>query len=308
MKQLNECKVPAFLAPGDRVALVSPSFVTNRDFVQGAAAVLSEWGYQPVVGQHVGKRHLGSYVGTLEERLQDLKDAYEDPSIKAIICNRGGYGTLHMLGQGLTELMARSPKWLVGFSDITTLLALENKAGVMSIHGAMGKHLAEGLGRDQNSIKLKNLLEGKLPQYHLPAHSCNIPGTAQAPLTGGNLCTFVPLLGTEADTTKAPYILFIEEVEETYHNIDRQLNILRLQGALQHCRGVVLGSFEGCTPDLAYSCVEELITAFFQPLGIPVCCGFPAGHGPEKQPLVMGASATLAVSSDRATLSFSAKG
>ncbi len=301
----QKCKVPAFLKPGDRVALVSPSFVTGSVFVDGAADVLRDWGYEPVIGKNVGKRHLKSYAGTLEERLQDLKDAYEDPSIKAIVCNRGGYGTLQMLGKGLIGLMAQNPKWLIGFSDITTLLALENKAGVVGIHGAMGKHLAEGKGADTNSLLLKELLAGDVPAYQLPSHPCNIEGQASAPLTGGNLCTFTPLLGTEADTTRdQDFILFIEEVEETYHNMDRQMNILLLQGALKRCKGVVLGTFEGCTPDIAYNSPEELFIQYLKPLGIPVCCGFPAGHGAQKQPLLMGAEASLEVGPDGAKLSF----
>ena len=301
----QKCNVPAFLVPGDRVALVSPSFVTGSTFVEGAADVMRDWGYEPVIGQSAGKRHLNSYAGTLEERLQDLKDALADPSVKAILCNRGGYGTLHMLGKGLIGLMAQNPKWLIGFSDITTLLALENRAGVVGIHAAMGKHLAEGKGSDTNSLLLKGLLAGEVPRYRLPAHENNIHGRASALLTGGNLCTFTPLLGTEADTTRdQDFILFIEEVEETYHNIDRQMNILLLQGALKRCKGAVLGTFEGCTPDIAYSCPEDLFVQYLKPLGIPVCCGFPAGHGARKEPLLMGARATLEVGPDGSKLSF----
>ena len=238
---------PPFLVPGDRIALLSPSYHVPAAAVEGAADVLRAWGFEPVVGANVGKRWRGSYAGSPEERLADLRAALEDPSIKAILCNRGGYGTIRFAEMLPLEELAAHPKWLVGFSDITTLCGMEARAGVMSIHGPMGKFLAKTAGAGKSAELLRGLLTGTVPEYALPAHPLSRPGTATAPLVGGNLSTFVPLLGTRADATAGREILlFIEEIEEDYRHIDRLINTLRLHGVFDRCRGVILGQFTGC--------------------------------------------------------------
>ena len=277
--------------------------------VEAAASVLREWGFEPVIGTHAGTREPGPYAGTDEERLSDLRQALSDPDIKAILCNRGGYGAIHFSGLLDPALWSQRPKWLVGFSDITTLHGMLARAGVMSIHGTMGSFLAASGGVDRNSTLLRELLTGTVPQYVLPAHPLNRVGKAQGRLAGGNLCTFTALLGSDADALlEGGFILFIEEVEETMHHIDRMLNMLRLKGAMSRCRGLVLGTFTDCPADLAPGSVEELVCACFSGYPIPVCCGFPAGHGKDNYPLVMGAPVTLEVTPEKATLTFGMEG
>ena len=134
------CMKPDYLKAGDKVALISPSYFTSMENVEKTAAVLRNWGLEPVVGPNVGKVTEGRYAGTVAERVSDIRWALNDPSVKAIICNRGGYGTIQLIDQlTLAELKA-SPKWLVGFSDISTLHGLLNRAGVMSIHGTSGRN------------------------------------------------------------------------------------------------------------------------------------------------------------------------
>jgi hypothetical protein len=99
------CKVPAFLEPGDKVALISPSYHTPMENVEAAAGILRDWGFEPVVGAHVGKVHRGHYAGTTKERLADLEWALEDPEIKAILCNRGGYGTIRLVNRLSEEMI-----------------------------------------------------------------------------------------------------------------------------------------------------------------------------------------------------------
>ncbi len=303
------CSAPSFLAPGDTVALLSPSYATAMENVDGAAETLRAWGFVPVVGPNVGKEYLGKYAGTLEERLSDLHWAQEDPSIKAIICNRGGYGSIRYVNTLPLETLSAHPKWLVGFSDITTLHGMETCAGVMSIHGTMGAFLAASHGEDQSSLLLRDMLTGTLPAYSIPAHPQNVPGKASGVLVGGNLSTFSPVLGTAADPTRSEgFILFIEEVEEDMSHIDRMMNTLILNGVLDRCAGVVLGGFTDCEANLGYGSVEELLCSYLRGYGIPVCCGFPAGHGDVNLPLLMGAPASLEVTPAGASLSFEAGG
>ena len=305
---VQNCVKPDYLLAGDKVALISPSYFTPMENVEKTADVLRSWGLEPVIGSNVGKVVDGRYAGTVAERVSDIRWALADPDIKAIICNRGGYGTIQLIDQlELAELKA-SPKWLVGFSDISTLHGLLTRAGVMSIHGTMSSFLAKG-GTDETSTMMRDLLLGKVPRYELPAHKQNITGRASGVLVGGNLCTFAPNLGTQADATMGEdLILFVEEVEESMHNIDRQMRILQMNGVLDRCRGIVLGEFTGCGTEFTYESVESMLHELLKSYDIPVICGFPGGHGDVNLPLVMGANVTIDVRADGATLQFNIDG
>ena len=302
------CERPDYLKAGDKVALISPSYFTPMENVEKTADVLRGWGLVPVIGPNVGKKTDGQYAGTIEERVSDIRWALSDPSIKAIICNRGGYGTIQYIDQlTLAELKA-TPKWIVGFSDITTLHGLMARAGVMSIHGTMSSFLAKG-GTDATSTLMRDLLMGRVPRYEVPAHPQNIMGKANGTLVGGNLCTFVPNLGSQADATKGKdLILFVEEVGESMHNIDRQMRVLQMNGVLDRCKGIVLGEFTSCGSEFTYESVEAMLHELLKAYNIPVMCGFPGGHGDVNLPLVMGAKVTLDVRADGATLQFNFDG
>ena len=305
---LIDCVKPDYLKAGDKVALISPSYFTSMENVEKTAAVLRGWGLEPVVGPNVGKVTEGKYAGTVAERVSDIRWALNDPSIKAIICNRGGYGTIQLIDQLTLAELKESPKWLVGFSDISTLHGLLSRAGVMSIHGTMSSFLAKG-GTDITSTLMRDLLLGNVPRYELLAHKQNIVGTASGVLVGGNLCTFTPNIGSQADATKGNnLILLIEEVGESMHNIDRQMRILQMNGVLDRCKGIILGEFTDCGTEFTYESVEAMLHDMLKDYDIPVLCGFPAGHGDVNLPLVMGAPVTIDVRNDGATLQFNIEG
>ena len=302
------CVKPDYLSTGDKVALISPSYFTPMENVEKTAAVLRSWGLEPVIGPNVGKKVDGQYAGTVSERISDIQWALRDPSIKAIICNRGGYGTIQLIDYLTLEELKASPKWLVGFSDISTLHGLFSRASVMSVHGTMSSFLAKG-GTDETSTLMRDLLMGKVPRYELPSHKDNIVGRASGVLVGGNLCTFVPNLGSQADATKGKdLILFVEEVEESMHNIDRQMRILQMNGVLDRCKGIVLGEFTDCGTEFTYESVEAMLHDMLEEYHIPVLCGYPGGHGDVNLPLVMGAPVTIDVRIDGATLQFDIDG
>ena len=303
------CEQPAFLQPGDKIALISPSYYTPMANVDTAAMILRDWGFEPVIGENVGKQYLGHYAGTPKERLADLVWALEDPSIKAILSTRGGYGTIRLVNMSPEGVIKRNPKWLIGFSDITTLLGASTRSGVVSIHGTMCTLLTKSKGVDMSSTLLRDILTGTIPEYEVPANPLNIPGRATGTLVGGNLCTFSPILGTEADATMGEdIILFIEEVEENMSHIDRLINTLILNGVFERCKGVILGEFTDCDANLDFDSVEEMICTYLDDYGIPVLCGFPAGHDAVNLPLLMGAQVTLDVSESGARLTFNVDG
>lgn len=304
-QRIPECVTPPFLSPGDKIALLSPSYTLPMERVDSAASILRRWGFEPVIGPHVGSIYRGAYAGTPAERVEDLRWALQDPSIKAILCNRGGYGTIHFMDLLSKEDFAASPKWLVGYSDITTLHEMETVSGVKSIYGTMGYALAKSGGLDPTSTLMRDLLMGKVPVYSLDPHPENIPGSAIGTLVGGNLCTFSPILGSWADVTLGKdFILFIEEVDEDMSHIDRLINSLILSGAFDRCKGVILGEFTDCGGGLEFDSVEQMICSYLKKYNIPVCCDFPSGHSKVNVPLVMGAKVQLTVSEKGAEVRF----
>ncbi len=307
-KPKAKCSAPAYLNPGDKVAIISPAYNSPMEEIEKAAKTIEEWGFKPVIGPNSGKKHAGQYAGTVEERISDLRWALEDPEIKAIICSRGGYGTLQMVDKMTLKDFSSSPKWLVGFSDISTLLNMEACAGVMGIHGAMGLNLARKQDQkefDTSTSMLRFMLQGIIPNYEIVPHPMNLKGNASGILIGGNLSTIAPLLATQADYfSNNNFILLVEEVDETFHNIDRLFNTLKLSGVLAQCKGVILGDFTNCRADLGYESAESLIRGYIEPYKIPLICGFPAGHGSLNLPLLIGAPTTMNVTDSGATLLF----
>jgi len=306
MRKSSKMILPPFLEKGDRIALISPSSVADSGYISKMADMLWDWGYEPVVGPNVGKVDAQRYAGTPEERADDIIWAYTDPSIKAILCNRGGYGLIHLVNMIPDEVFSSNPKWMAGFSDITTLHSMSVCAGVMSIHGTMPSLMATGGQDEQSAELLHSILEGNIPSYSFSGGMFKKEGEAEGILVGGNICTFAPLIGSGKDfTSKDNLILFIEDVEETFHNIDRQFNILKLSGVLDRVKGIILGEFTDCIPDLGYFSIEQMLwERYLKDMNIPVCSSFPAGHDKKNVPFIEGAPVKLSVKKDSCTLDF----
>lgn len=306
---------PDYLKPGDKVAIIAPAFaVTDSADLRRGIEVLKSWDLEPVMGKYVycdpvkdakGKSR-SLFAGTLEQRLEDLKWAFEDDSIKAIICARGGYGTIQLLPLLPLSTYSDHPKWLVGFSDITSLCSAITMSGLMSIHGNMLTNIGREKGPNEYSFALRDLLFGTVPSYEVAHNEFDVIGHATGTLIGGNLITYQSTIGTRYDSTQLDdVILFIEEVEESMHAIDRAINALSIQGRLKNVRGIIVGNMYKCGEELMeYASVYELLSEYTAQLGIPVCYGFPAGHGGVNMPLIMGAEVSLDVTNEGSTITF----
>ncbi len=299
-------KIPPFLRPGDQVAIVSPASIINPDYVRGALPILNSWGLGAQVAPHcLGQS--GVYSGCIEERLGDFRDALYNPDIKAILCSRGGYGAVHLLPQ-LAEAVAKNPKWVIGFSDISALHALSVSQGVMSLHAPMCKHLVEGAGKDRCSQYLRQILFGELPVYQESSHPFNRCGEARGMLVGGNMAVLCGLLSTPYDLFRPGSILFIEDVGEAPYKIERMLYSLKLAGRLASLSGLIVGRFTEYkeNPGLGGT-LYELIRGLVDEYDYPVCFDFPIGHVPDNLPLIEGAEVTFRVSGEGVSLSFEIK-
>jgi muramoyltetrapeptide carboxypeptidase len=297
---------PLFLIPGDKVALVSPAYWVDQEVIAEAAAVVESWGLQPVIGPNTNCLNANVYAGTADERAADMMWALEDDSIKAIICNRGGYGSIHLLNRISRDSYIKHPKWLIGHGDITTLLYVEAGAGVMSAHGPMAFQLASKL--EPCSSIMRDMLFGKVPHYKVPGNPHNQSGHAEGVLIGGNLSSYSAIAGSKFNLPdNQDIILFLEEMEESLHDIDRLFYMLRLQLDFSRVKGIIFGTFSSIRFDLQYSSVEEMLIAHLNDLDIPIACGFPFG-GNSCMPLVVGATCKLDVTLEEAVLSFDVAG
>ncbi len=298
-----------FLSEGDRIAVISPSALPVREQVDATVKGLRSWGYIPVEGKHVCDD-----VCSKEDCIEDMLWALQDPSIKAIFCVRGGYGSSEIMDEisvrapGLVE---SSGKLIIGYSDITVFHSAWAAAGLPSIHCSMSAAftgLSEG-----NADAQKRILSGEIPAYVCKNGSYYKAGEAEGILTGGNLSTLTSVLNTAYDATarQTQYILFLEDVGEDLQHIHRYLTILKHLGVLQRASGIICGEwvdmpgieegdYNGNSRGGAYRSVADMISReFTNDLNIPVAFGFPAGHGENNYPLLMGAKVRLKVKQDQ---------
>ena len=275
------------------IRIVSPSGAIDPAFIDGATTRLQAWGFSVSEGRYARNRW-GRFAGTDEQRLSDLIEALQDPSVDAILCSRGGYGL-----QRIIDRIPAITKLVIGFSDITELHQLSAISGQPSIHGIMCKHIAT-LPEDSEPIRaLRQLLAGKSVQYTWDAHPLNTPGDACAPLIGGNLSVLYGLQGTPFSLSKQSYlfpILLIEDIAERHYHIDRMMRNLRMSGVLAHLSGLVVGQFSDCDNDpLMQQTVYETIKEAVADYDYPVLFNAPIGHVEHNVPVLLNRHATIHV-------------
>jgi muramoyltetrapeptide carboxypeptidase len=289
---------PPSLQPGDTVAIISPASIVDPLRIEGACRALKQWGFTPRVMPHAAG-HRGTYAGSQAERLDDLRQALADTSVRAILCSRGGYGAVHLLG----HVEPQRPVWLIGFSDISALHALWHRCGLRSIHGSMAKHLAEFALDDLPNSSLHAILTtGQQPVYDFAPHRLNRCGTATGELVGGNLAVLADLIGTPYDLLLADKVLFIEDIAEPIYKVERILHQLRLSGTLARLRGLIVGQFTEYQPNANHFDMEAMISDITAPYAYPIAFNAPIGHIDENLPIIEGATVTLTVTPTTVTL------
>jgi muramoyltetrapeptide carboxypeptidase len=295
-----------FLHKGDTIAIISPSSATDTATVNGGIRTLEKWGYHCVVGPHALNDYHG-FAGTIEERLADLLWALREPSIKAIMCSRGGDGAAHLLSRLSLDTLRQYPKMIIGFSDITALLCAEARAGVKGIHGSMCHALKTYEGNDTVSQTLRRMLQGDLPSYRVAPHPLNVEGRAEGIIVGGNLSVYNDLAGSDFDPLLLPdIILFMEDTGEGMSKVDRMLHNMEMRGLLSNVKGIIVGQFNKYKqPENGFEDMYAMLHEYLKHYNIPVCYDFPVGHAHLRNfPLLTGAKATFEVTPEGTTLSY----
>jgi muramoyltetrapeptide carboxypeptidase len=286
---------PPFLAAGQRVAIVAPARKISTAEVEFARQTLQGWGLEVVLGETIDAAH-HQFAGEDVLRRRDFQHQLDDPSIRAILCARGGYGTARLLDKLDFTHFSESPKWIAGFSDITVLHSHLLRLGYQSIHGVMPVLF----GQEHGAAALESLrraLFGEALSCEAPPHSLNRPGTAHGELAGGNLSLLQTITGTTSQASFAGRILFLEDLDEYLYHIDRMLLHLHRSDQLTGLAGLVVGHFsqmrDNAVP-FGHS-AYEIIDHYAQRYNFPVGYGFPIGHEPTNEAVVVGRAVTLTV-------------
>ena len=275
---------PRPLQPGDRVALVAPSGPVDADRLAAGRAVLESWGLDVVVGAQACARR-GYLAGDDQSRARDLRTAWLDPDVAAVLCARGGYGATRLLEHiDPATLAATTSRAFVGASDTTALHALLSRAGRVSFFGPMPATAAFTDGG--NAELLRRALFGAPIQVNGTATL--VPGRAEGRLVGGTLTLLAALAGTPYAVPAHGGVVLLEDVNEVTYRLDRMLTQLLQAGWFDGVRGVALGSWSGCGEDALDVVCERLA-----PLGVPMLAGLPVGHSPQQHTVPLGARVVL---------------
>lgn len=281
--------VPPPLRRGSRLQVVAPSSPFDRDQALEGIGWLSTR-YEVAWGPGIFSRE-GFLAGTDERRYDELAHAFEDPSIDAIVAARGGYGLSRIAHRLPWDRLVASPKWLVGFSDITALHVEAAARGLASIHASM----VCGIGRAElpERERFADLLERPLAERRFDGLVTVREGRAEGPLFGGNLCMLHAAAASNRLRVPEGAIVLLEDVGERPYRIDRMLTNLVVGGHFASVAGFVLGDFTDCGPGPDGVCVEDVLRERLEPLGLPLVTGLPIGHGARNEGVVLGAPARL---------------
>lgn len=288
---------PPYLKKGDRIALVSPARKISPAEAETAINIFRSWGLEVFLGEHLYASY-NLFAGSDWQRLSDFQRMLDDDSIRAIICSRGGYGTVRIIDNLDFTRFLKSPKWIVGFSDVTVLHShIHEHFGVETLHAEMPINFKEKCDRNPSVITLKKALFGKDIVYHLTGEKYNRKGACKGPLVGGNLSILYSLTNTDSDIKTNGKILFIEDLDEYHYHIDRMMMNLRRSGKLEGLEGLLVGAMTRMHDnDVPFNkTAYEIIAEAVEDYPYPVCYNFPAGHIEDNRALILGREVNLEV-------------
>ncbi|MEZ4757385.1 MAG: LD-carboxypeptidase [Flavobacteriales bacterium] len=307
--------IPPALRPGDTIAIVPTARAITVEELREGIALAESWGLKVKLGAGIGRKHF-QQAGTAEERASDLQTALDDPTVRAIWCARGGYGTVHLLDHLDLSALRRDPKLIVGFSDITVLHNALHSIGVTSLHAQMPFNIGTKTEECRESLRRALFGDERMVQCaRFEPHASNNEqrpmnraGLREGVLIGGNLSLLYALRGTPYDIDPRGKILFIEDLDELLYHMDRMVQNLRLAGWFKDLAGLIVGGMSDMhdkNPDDPYGrTAEQIIADALGDTTYPVCFGFPAGHIDDNRALVLGAKVTLSVTTEGTSISY----
>lgn len=294
---------PSHLKKDDTVAIICTARKFFPEDAKPAIELLESWGLKAKLGRTIGKDscQLG---GTDIERAADLQEQMDDPTVKAIWCARGGYGTVRIIDKVDFTNFKKNPKWIMGFSDVTVLHSHLNTLGIASLHSIMPFTVP----RAPEEVKetLRKALFGELIAYEVPSASYNRNGKAKGELVGGNISILYSLLGSKSSIDTKDKILYIEDLDEYLYHIDRMMYNIKRNGYFDQVKGIIVGSLSDMHDNeipFGQNAVQ-IINIITEEYNIPVAFDFPAGHQKDNRTLVLGSQVEFEVNETEVSLKF----
>lgn len=295
-------QTPPYLRIGDKVGIISTARKITEAELEPALRVFAEWGLEVVLGEHLFAED-NQFAGTDVQRTADLQEMLDDDEIRAIICARGGYGTVRIIDNiDFTNYNLR-PKWIVGYSDVTVLHShIHTNLGIETLHAIMPLNFP---GTPEALRSLKSALFGEQISYEIEPHPFNRPGQCTGQVVGGNLSLLYSLNNTPSDIDTTNKILFIEDLDEYLYHIDRMMMNLQRSGKLENLAGLIVGGMSEMNDNevpfgkTAYQIIAESVKSY----SYPVIFNFPAGHIPDNRVLIFSRDLQMEVG-DAVALSF----
>ena len=306
--QINYIRMirPAYLQNGDHVGIVAPAGIIKETDIEPAIKILQDWGLKIIKGRYLFEKS-GFFAGTDQQRLEDFQAVLDNPDIRAVFCARGGYGIIRIIEQLDFSRFLKSPKWIIGYSDITILhIYLNHCLKCESFHALMPKNFEKARQEGTSLPTLRSALFGESLKYDIKQNRHNKPGSASGKLTGGNLSIIYSLQATPFEIKTKNKILFIEDTGEHIYHIDRMMMNLKISGKLKDLKGLIVGGMTGIkqtTPVFgksAYEVISDIISEYTY----PVIYGFPAGHLIPSLTLAMGRNIRMEVSDQKTLIVF----
>jgi len=285
----NKSVKPSRLKPGDTIGIVAPAGPFDPEKFMKGKTVLESMGFQTFFDEGIFQKH-GFLAGTDTQRADQVNRLFADPSIQAIVCARGGYGSLRILSLLDFETIQTHPKIFLGFSDISALLSvLYDQCDLVTFHGPVVTTLASAT--EKTIMAMKTALTSDAPLELTTENGTVIkPGVCSGLVAGGNLTTLCHLVGTPYAPNFKGKILLLEDVGEMPYRIDRMLTQMKLAGCFNEIAGLILGVFKECGH---LNEIVEIFDNIFEDLDSPILAGFDMGHGEHNLTLPIGLGATL---------------
>ena len=289
-------KIP-FLKPGDRVALAATARRVSPDEMASAIAEMQSWGLDVMVPEGLYKTD-GQLAGSDVHRAALIQHLLDDPSIRAIICARGGYGTVRIIDRLDFSRFRANPKWIIGYSDVTVLHShIHRLCGLPTLHATMPINF--GSTPTAATRSLHDVLFGKPENYRWQSSTFNREGEACAPVVGGNLSILYSLCGSPSQIDTHGKILLIEDLDEYLYHIDRMMQNLRRCGMLDGLAALIVGGLtdmhDNATP--FGRTAEQIVAEAVADKDYPVAFNAPFGHlGAGNMALRLGVPLHLSVS------------
>ncbi|MBJ04586.1 MAG: LD-carboxypeptidase [Flavobacteriales bacterium] len=288
--------VPPYLVKGDLIEIIAPARYVTQEDINFSIKLVEKAGFKVKINSSVYQQH-NIFGGTLLSRSNNLQNALDNSESKAILFARGGYGTIQIIDKINFIQFKNSPKWLIGFSDITVLLShIYSVFNIQSIHGPMAFNFKRTNLNNLNA--LFDVLQGQSKNLKCPSSKFNKTGSASGTLFGGNLSVLCSLIGSRSfPLNDAKIVFFIEDVDEYLYHLERMIYTLDRCGFFNKVQGLIIGEMKNILDnEIKFGKnINNLILDIVDKYDFPVCFDFPFGHNRNNTPLVFGANVKLEV-------------